>query len=278
MLRPRRPFGSGVAGDDSGGPGDALPRTRIIAVANHKGGTAKTTTAVNLAASLAARERPVLVIDLDPQCNASSWLGIDKAQGSEAVLIERQDLRSHVVTGTVEGLSVLPGSRGLATAEKALAGEPGAELVLRRQVVQGHLDAWHYVIIDTPPALGLLTVNALTAAGEVLIPVEAHVLALSGVAQVMHTIALVEERLNPALALTGFVICRFDARTRHSIEVRERLAARFPNKILNTVIRENIRLAEAPSFGLPIGAYAPRSVGAADYRALAAEIIGMKPD
>jgi chromosome partitioning protein len=253
-----------------------LPKPRIIALANHKGGTAKTTTAVNLAACLAAADRRILLIDLDPQGNASSWLGVDSELGIDAVLTNGEALDTQIVPAAVAGVSVIAASSGLAATERALAGERGAETLLRRQAAQGKLEAWHYVILDTSPALGLLTINALAAAHEVLIPVEAHVLALSGVAQIINTITLVQQRFNPELALTGFVICRFDPRTRHSVEVRESLTAKFPGKVLTTVIRENVRLAEAPSFGVPVSVYAPRSSGAADYHALAAEIIGME--
>ncbi|MGH7073318.1 MAG: ParA family protein [Stellaceae bacterium] len=251
---------------------------RIIAVANHKGGAAKTTTAVNLAAGLVRKGRRVLLLDLDPQGNASSWLGVEADSGMFAVLAENRPVAAELHESSLAGLAVVPASQRLAGAERILAAELAAETILRRRLEETDLSAWDYVILDTPPALNLLTINALAAADEVLVPVEAHVLALSGVAQIAQTIGVVRTRLNPRLRLTGFVICRFDTRTRHSVEVRERLSAKFGDQVLHTVIRENIRLAEAPSFGAPIDVYAPTSPGAADYAALASEILAMERD
>jgi chromosome partitioning protein len=247
--------------------------TRTISIANHKGGAGKTTTAVSLAASLAAQGREVILIDLDPQANASSWLEINDDRGIYSVFAEGGSLRDEIKSTSFKHLAVVPANQRLAGAERFLAGELGAETILKRHMFDSDLKVWDYVIFDTPPALNLLTINALAASTEVLVPVEAHVLALSGVAQMMTTMALVRERLNPFLKLTGLLICRFDSRTRHSLDVKERLTAKFGDKVLKTVIRENVRLAEAPSFGAPIGSYAPNSPGACDYRALAAEII-----
>jgi len=250
--------------------------TRIIAIANHKGGAAKTTTAVNLAASLAGQGRHVVLIDLDPQANASSWLEISDDHGIYSVLAEGRSLQSEMRSSAFERLAVIPANQRLAGADRMLAGELGAETILKRRLSEADLKAWEYLIFDTPPALNLLTINALAASTEVLVPVEAHVLALSGVAQMMTTMALVQDRLNSSLKLTGLLICRFDSRTRHSLDVKDRITAKFGDKVLKTVIRENIRLAEAPSFGAPIGSYAPNSPGAVDYRALASEIIAME--
>jgi chromosome partitioning protein len=257
---------------------DPINAIRIIAIANHKGGAAKTTTAVNLAAGLVRRGKRVLLLDLDPQGNASSWLGVAAEAGMFAVLAEHRPIASELAQSSVAGLTVVPASQRLAGAERVLAAELAAETTLSRRLEEADLSAWDYVILDTPPALNLLTINALAAADEVLVPVEAHVLALSGVAQIATTIGVVRARLNPRLKLAGFVICRFDTRTRHSAEVRERLAAKFGDQVLNTVIRENIRLAEAPSFGAPIDVYAPSSPGAIDYGALVSEIMAMEPD
>jgi chromosome partitioning protein len=247
--------------------------SRVIAIANHKGGTAKTTTAVNVAASLAEWNQPTLLIDLDPQGNASSWLGVAPGQQETSLLANGASLDSLVRLSPVGGLSVVPASPGLADVERELAAEPDAETLLTRRLSAADLSPWRYVILDTPPARGLLTISALAASDEVLIPVEAHLLALNGVVQVLGTIRSIRERFNPRLKLAGFVLCRFDTRNRHCAEVRERLMASFPELVLRTVIRENIRLAEAPSFGLPIASYAPASSGAADYRALTSEIM-----
>ncbi len=217
-----------------------------------------------------------MLLDLDPQGNASSWLGGGGDIGIFSVLTESQSVESQLVKSTVEGLSLVPASQRLAGAERILANELAAETTLRRRLEGAELSGWDYVIIDTPPALNLLTINALTAADQVLVPVEAHVLALSGVAQIVSTIGLVQSRLNPKLRTAGFLLCRFDSRTRHSAEVRERLTAKFGDRVLRTVIHENIRLAEAPSFAEPIETYAPSSQGAADYGALAMEFIAME--
>ncbi|HEY9345534.1 MAG TPA: ParA family protein [Inquilinus sp.] len=249
--------------------------TRVIAIANHKGGAAKTTTAVNLAASLAQDGRPTLLIDLDPQGNASAWLGADAGTAGPSVFDPGHPFGSLVRASSVAGLALLPAVPSLAEAERRLAQDRSAETLLSRLMPRAALAEWRYVIIDTPPARGLLTINALAAADRALVPVEAHIMALTGVVQILGTIRLVQESCNPALSLLGFVVCRFNTRNRHCAEVRERLAAKFPRQVLNTVVRENIRLAEAPSFGVPIAAYAPSSTGAADYRALAAEIVAM---
>jgi chromosome partitioning protein len=255
---------------------DPVPNTRTIAVANHKGGAAKTTTAVNLAAGLARRGRRVMLLDLDPQANASSWLGGSGEAGIYAVLTDNRTIESQLTKSVIEGVALVTASQRLAGAERILASELAAETTLKRRLENADLSRWDYVILDTPPALNLLTINALTAADEVLVPVEAHVLALSGVAQIVSTIELVQSRLNPKLASPRFLVCRFDSRTRHSSEVRDSLTEKFGAQVLTTVIRENIRLAEAPSFSEPIESYAPSSQGAADYGALAMEIIGME--
>lgn len=255
---------------------DAIRTTRIIAIANHKGGAAKTTTAVNLAAGLAKRGRRVMLLDLDPQGNASSWLGGEGEAGVFSVLTEGRTIDSQLTKSSVEGLTLVPASQRLAGADRILASEMAAETTLKRRLDDAELSRWDYVILDTPPALNLLTINALTAADEVLVPVEAHVLALSGVAQIVSTIGLVQARLNPKLKIAGFLLSRFDPRTRHSVEVRDKLKAKFGDQVLNTVICENIRLAEAPSFCEPIEIYAPNSPGAADYGALCEEIIVME--
>jgi len=250
---------------------------RALAIANQKGGSGKTTTAVNLAAALGERERRVLVVDLDPQASATAWLGVkNTGKGIFSIFVENGDIVNIIYNTDFSGIDVIPSSTWLVGVEKALAGEMGAETILRRNLERLPTDRWDYVLVDCPPALGILTINALTAVREVLIPVEAHVMALGGLAQLLQTITVVRERLNPDLEISGILACRVDARTRHAQEVVEQLRDRFGNLVYNVVIRENVRLAEAPSFGQPITLYDPRSHGAEDYRALAQEIIAQE--
>jgi chromosome partitioning protein len=243
---------------------------RTIAIANQKGGSGKTTTCVNLAAALGELERRVLLIDLDPQYSASTWLKVTNVdKGIFAVLVENGNLIDNITQTDVAGVAVVPSSPWLVGAEKALATEVGAENLLARALMTLPAGAWDYILIDCPPTLGVLTVNALTAARELLIPVETHVMALQGLAQLLHTVDLVKARLNPELTLCSIVPCRVDLRTRHAQEIIEQLHVRFGNLVSNVPIRANVRLAEAPSFGQPITQYDPKSTGAADYRALA---------
>lgn len=247
---------------------------RTIAIVNQKGGSGKTTTAVNLAAAIGERGRRVLVVDLDPQASTSRWLGVrDGGRRLLDALLGNGEIADLAVTTQWPGVWLVASSEWLVGAEKALAGEVGAEAILRRQLGAPGMTRWEYVLVDCPPALGILTVNALAAAREVLIPVEAHVMALSGLAQLLKTVDVVRERLNPELSVAGILACRVDGRTRHAREVVEEIRSRFADITYNTIIRENVRLAECPSFGQPIMAYAPRSAGAADYRALAEEVI-----
>src|SRR5262245_11474261 len=246
---------------------------RLIAIINQKGGSGKTTTAVNLAAALGEQDRRVLVLDLDPQASASSWLGVkDGGRGLLDVFTDGLALAGLTQPTSTEGVEIVPSSTWLVGAETALAGEVGAETILRRRLaaLKGH---WQYILIDCPPALGLLTVNALAAAQEVLVTVESHVMALGGLARLLETLDVVKERLNPDVKITGILACRVNARTRHAQEVVEQLQTRFGSLLYHTLIRENVRLAECPSFGQPITLYDPQCNGATDYRQLATEVI-----
>lgn len=248
---------------------------RKIAIVNQKGGSGKTTTAVNLAASLTEHGKKVLLIDLDPQGSASIWYGFkDKGKGLYDVLCDEKHLHEVVEKTKLPALDIIPASPYLAGAEKALANEVGAEKVLKAKIEALTDKPWDYILMDCPPTLGILSLNALSSVDEVLVPVEAHVMALHGLVQLLKTINLVKERLNPHLKIAGILPCRVDYRTKHSKEVITQLRERFSEKILSSVIRENIKLAEAPLHLLPITHYDPQSNGSEDYRGLAKEIIG----
>ncbi len=246
---------------------------RTIAVANQKGGCAKTTTVVNLAAALAEKGQRVLVIDLDPQANASQWLAAgEPADGAFKLLTETVAVEKLISASSTPNIGVIAASQDLANVEKALAGKLAIDSILKRRLAKLDSVKWDYVLIDTPPTLGVVTLNALVAAKELLIPVTTHVLTLSGVAQLMALVNEIQEVLNPDLNILGFVASRVDARTRHSKDVLELLTERFGTQVLQTVIRENIRLAEAPSYGMPVLEYDASCAASVDYRALATEI------
>lgn len=246
---------------------------RTLAVINQKGGSAKTTTVVNLAATLGELGRRVLVLDLDPQASASAWLGRMSAErGVLDVLTGNVHLADLVAPTDVVGVDVIPASAWLMGVEKALAGEVGSETLLRRALAR--LPAtWDDVLIDCPPSLGFLGVAALVGADAVLVPVEARVMALAGLASLVQTVERVRERLNPKLEIAAILACRVDTRTNLARDVLAQLRERFGPLVLKAVVRENVRLAEAPSFHQPITVYAPASTGSADYRAVARELV-----
>jgi len=246
---------------------------RTIALMNQKGGSAKTTSTVNLAAALAAQKKRVLVLDLDPQANASNWLGVTDG-GSDVldVLKGERKLADCVRASSTKGVDLVPSSPWLAGAERTLAGEVGAEVALRKSV-EKLPGGWDVLLVDCPPALGLLSVSALTACKEVLVPVESHTLALSGLAHLVSTIERVRDRLNPSLRLSGILACRVDTRKRLSQDVLSSLRERFGSEVFEAVVRENVRLAEAPSFQRDIFQYDPKSSGAEDYLAVGRELL-----
>lgn len=247
---------------------------RTLAVANQKGGSGKTNTAVNLAAALGENNRRVLLVDLDPQASASGWLGIHDAERSLFDMFKAKEELSDLVRHTnAEGVDVVPSSARLVGVDSVLAGRKEPEKVLQHHMERLPAGRWDYVLVDCPPSLGTLTLNALTAVSEICVPVEAHVLPLGGLVQLLNTVKAVNGRLKPNLAISGILACRVDRRTRHAQEIVEQLRNRFGALVYNVVIRENVRLAECPSFGEPITQYAARSAGAEDYRLLAEEVI-----
>ncbi len=247
--------------------------TKIIAIANQKGGVGKTTTTINLGAYLAGGKRRVLIVDLDPQGNTSSGLGIVKDELSGDlydVLIEGTPAAAVARPTAVDGLSVLPASNVLAAAEVELVSHARREFTLRDALTDLPYD---YVLIDCPPSLGILTVNGLVAAHELIIPVQAEFYALEGLGQLVQTVQRVRKGLNPNLGLLGVLVTMHNGRTSLSTQVHEEVKRHFPDKVFETVIPRNVRLAEAPSFGKPILHYDKWSKGARSYKALAKEVM-----
>lgn len=248
---------------------------KVVAIANQKGGVAKTTTAVNLAACLAAAGKRILLLDIDPQGNASSGLGTDKDSLEHCiydVLINNLPIESVSLNTDIEGLQVVPATIQLAGAEIELVTAISREVKLKKALAAIR-DNYDYLIIDCPPSLGLLTLNALTAADSIIIPIQCEYYALEGLGQLMNTIELVRKHLNPALEIEGVLLTMFDARTNLSIQVVDEVKKFFKSKVYATIIPRNVRLSEAPSHGKPIILYDARSRGAEVYQELAKEVL-----
>ena len=251
---------------------------RIIAVANQKGGVGKTTTTINLSACLAEQGQKVLVIDVDPQGNTTSGLGIDKNNTENTVyelMLGEASIDDCIYKSVMDDLDVIPSNVNLAGAEIDLIDIDDREYILKK-IVNSLKEKYDFILLDCPPSLSMLTVNAMTTADSVLVPIQCEYYALEGLSQLIHTVNLVKERLNPNLEMEGVVFTMYDSRTNLSAQVVENVKSHLNQKVYRTVIPRNIRLAEAPSYGQPINIYDPKSAGAESYLALAEEVIDRK--
>ena len=252
-----------------------MKKNEIIAIANQKGGVGKTTTAINLGASLAIAEKSVLIIDLDPQANSSTGLGIDKSSVRNdiySVIEGTSSLADAIVDHELSFLKIIPSSRKLAQFELEVASVDDNHLYLKKALapVDGKFD---YIIVDSPPSLGIITINALTAAESVLIPIQTEYYALEGLSDLIDTINRTKENFNPSLEIKGILLTMYDERTNLSKQVEQEIRSYFKSKVYRSIIPRNVRLSEAPSFGKPIQLYAIKSAGSTAYMSLAKEIL-----
>ena len=248
---------------------------KVISIANQKGGVGKTTSSINLAASLAAIEHPTLIIDIDPQSNTTSGLGIEPSTVTNSiyeVMIGSVDIADTIRQTELDFLDIVPAHINLVGAEIEMIDREQRERILTRAIEELR-DKYDFIIIDCPPSLGLLTINALTASDSIVIPVQCEYFALEGLGQLLNTIKIVRQHLNPSLDIEGVVVTMYDTRTRLSNQVAEEVKRYFDDRVFKTVIARNVRLAEAPSFGKPALLYDSTSVGAKNYLSLASEII-----
>ncbi len=250
---------------------------KTIAIANQKGGVGKTTTSINLSASLAAKGKKVLIIDTDPQGNTTSGFGIDKNDLDNTLyelILGECSIRDCIISNVIENVSVVPSNVNLAAAEIELIGVDKKEYILKNEV-DYIKDDYDFIIIDCPPSLNMLTINSMTTADSVLVPIQCEYYALEGLSQLIHTVNLVKARLNPDLEMEGVVFTMYDSRTNLSMQVVENVKQNLNQRVYNTLIPRNIRLAEAPSYGMPINMYDSKSAGAEAYMQLADEILGV---